>query len=51
MIPDARESWVSLLYKESKIIENRRVLFAADDFENMAFLYIDEIPLILFMDL
>ena len=38
MIPDARESWVSLLYKESKIIENRRVLFAGDDFENIAFL-------------
>ena len=47
MIPDARESWVPLLYKESKIIENRRVLFAGDDFENIAFLNIDENPLVL----
>ena len=37
MIPDARENWESLLYKESKIIENRRVVFAGDDFENLAF--------------
>ena len=51
MIPGARENWRSLLYKESKIIENRRVLFAGDDFENIAFLNIDETPLILFMDL
>ena len=47
MIPDARENWRSLLYKESKIIENRRVLFAGDDFENIAFCKNDEIPLIL----
>ena len=33
MIPDARENWRSLLYKESEIIENHRVLFAGDDFE------------------
>ena len=33
MIPGARENWRSLLYKESKNIENRRVLFAGDDFE------------------
>ena len=51
MIPGARENWRSLLYKESKIIENLRVLFAGDDFENISFLNIDETPLILFMDL
>ena len=38
MIPGARENWRSLLYNESKNIENRRVLFAGDDFENIAFL-------------
>ena len=51
IIPGARENWRSLLSKESKNIENRRVLFAGDDFENIAFLNIDETPLILFMDL
>ena len=51
MIPGARENRRSLLYKESKIIKNRRVLFAGDGFENIAFLNIDETPLILFMDL
>ena len=33
MIPDPRESWHSLLYTESKNIENHRELFAGDDFE------------------
>ena len=37
--------------RNQKIIENRRVLFAGDDFENIAFLNIDETPLILFMNL
>ena len=40
MIPGARESWRSLLYNESKNIENRRVVFAGDDFENE--MYSDE---------
>ena len=39
MIPGARESWRSQLHYETKNIENRRVLFAGDDFENIAFLY------------
>ena len=47
MISGARENWRSLLYKESKNIENRRVLFAGDDFENISLLNIDETPLIL----
>ena len=47
MTPDACESWHSLLYNESKNIENRRVLFAGDDFEQKYLLDIDENPLIL----
>ena len=47
MIPGARENWRSLLYKESKNIENRRVLFSGDDFENPSLLNIDENALIL----
>ena len=37
MIPSARENWRSLLSEESKIIANRQVLFAGDDFENIVF--------------
>ena len=37
MIPGAHESWRSQLHYESKNIENRRVLFAGDDFEKNMF--------------
>ena len=37
MIPGARETWRSQLHYESKNIENRRVLFAGDDFEKNLF--------------
>ena len=47
MIPGARENWRSLLYNESKNIENRRVLFAGDDFEKIFLLNIDENTLVL----
>ena len=47
MIPGARESWRSQLHYESKNIENRRVLFARDDFEKICLLNIDENPLIM----
>ena len=35
MILGARESWRSLLYNESKIIENFSAVFAGDDFEKI----------------
>ena len=47
MIPGARESWESLLYNESKNIENRRELFDGDHFEKIFVLSIDENTLIL----
>ena len=40
MILGARESSRSLLYNESKNIENRRVLFAGDGFENLFFAHL-----------
>ena len=46
MILGARERSRSLLYNESKNIENRRVLFSGDDFENTSLLNIDKTPLI-----
>ena len=37
MILGSRESWRSLLYNESRIIRNLRLLFAGDDFEKIFF--------------
>ena len=48
---DARENRDHQLPRAPKIIGILRVVFAGDDFENIAFLNIDETPLILFMDL
>ena len=39
MILGARENSLSLLYNEPKYIENRRVLFAGDDFEKYFYVW------------